>query len=961
MKSKLLKNSIKEIKGTFKRFVSIFLMAFLGVGFFSGLVASGPDMIETLDKYYDETKMYDISIQSTLGLTNEDLEELKKQESIENAYAVNSKDEEVNISEENYIAKFIELNEDINKIKIVEGKTIENSNECILDSIFAKQNNIKVGDTIKSEEKEYKIVGLAQSPLYITFSKGTTNIGSGSLDCFIYIDKIEQDYYTNIYLKVKEAENQTTDSSKYKEYVNNSTEKLEELKPIREQARYDEIRKKAEDEINDAKEELEKNRQDANEEINKAENQIKNGEKEISSAKKKLQNSKNELAKNKKQAEESITKAENEIKSNEEKINTAKTGLNQAKEGLNTINKNLKEVEENLKKANESKKQLEALNQDTSKIDETINMLQDTKSKLNVEKESAEKQIKELEITINNGEKEINKANQTLEQTKIDTQNKFKDANLQISNGEKEIASNEKTISENKQKLEEQKVEIENKFKEAEDKIKEAEADLEKIEMPKWYTLKGLGYTNLQILGKYIIYSLSATILGGLIGMIVGFNFLPNTIWTIYKIMFDMGELTAPFRFDIGSIGLGIAVLCICGATIFACIKVLKNMPAKLMRPKAPKAGKRILLEKIPFIWKHLNFSQKITTRNIFRYKKRAIMTIVGITGCTALILAGFGLKDSITGIVSYQYGEICKYQELINISNTDAINLIDGEFVEANMKTVDVSGKDANLIVANNDIKNVINFYNKKTNEIVELSDEGILITDKLADLIKVKQGDNVILTIDEKEYSFKVDYILKNYIYNYVYMSKPLYENIIEKYETNTIIVKDKLSEEKKTEILNNENVFALMDVEETISSVEDMLESLNYVVIILIVSAALLAFVVLYNLANINIGERIREIATLKVLGFYNAEVDNYINKETRIFTAIGIILGMFAGYILCNFLISTCEVEMCRFVKEIKPLSYLYSILITVFFTFIVNLVVHKTLKKVNMIESLKSVE
>ena len=1016
MKSKLLKNSIKEIKGTFKRFVSIFLMAFLGVGFFSGLVASGPDMIETLDRYYDEKNVYDISAVSTMGLTEEDLLEIKKIENVKDVYGINSKDEEISILDENYIAKFIELNENINKINLLEGRKIENSNECLIDSIFASQNNINIDDIVKTNEKEYKIVGLTQSPLYITFSKGTTNIGQGSLDCFIYIDKIEQDYFTNIYLTVDGADKVVTNSNKYNEIVEKVKEKLEEIKPTREKARYDEIRKEAEDEINNAKAELEEKRQEANEEFSKAERQIKNGENSISSAKRQLENSKNELKANKEKAEKSFESAENEIKENEEKINEAKEGKVLVEQALSEIEKNLNEVEENLNKANETKTVLENLGQDTSKIEGTIDNLKLVKNSLNTEKETLEKQLAELEKTVSIGEIQINQAKDTLNKSKEDTYKELSSAESKITNAEKEISSNERTLSINKQELENKKAEANKEFEEAESKIQDAEKELEKIEMPKWYintrkdnsgystfidsvqsminiaklfplvfyiiailtsltsmtrmvdeerleigTLKALGYTSTKILGKYILYSLSATVLGGIIGMTIGFNFLPNTIWTIYKIMFDMGSLTAPFRLDIGFIGLGIAILCICGATVASCVKVLKNMPANLMRPKAPKSGKRILLEKIKFIWKHLNFSQKITTRNIFRYKKRAIMTIVGITGCTALILAGFGLKDSITGIVSYQYGEICKYQELINVKSVDSLDLGDLRCVEANMKTVDVLGKDANLIVSGSDIKDVINFYSKKTNEIVELKDEGILITDKLADMLKVKEGDSITLKIDEKEYSFKVEHILKNYIYNYVYMSKALYEEKIAEYETNTIIVEDKLSDEKKAEILNNENVFALMDVEETMKTVDDMLGSLNYVVIILIVSAALLAFVVLYNLANINIGERIREIATLKVLGFYNKEVDNYISKETRIFTAIGIIFGMFAGYILCNFLISTCEVEICRFVKEIKPLSYLYSILITIFFTFIVNIVVHKALKKVDMIESLKSVE
>ncbi len=1016
MKSKLLKNSIKEIKGTFRRFVSIFLMSFLGVGFFAGLVASGPDMKETLDKYYDNHKTFDISVVSTLGLTQDDINELSKVEGIEEVYGVNSVDKEVRITDENYISKIIEINSNINTISLTEGNMPQNDNECVMDNIFANTNDIKIGDTVKIDEKEYKIVGKAQSPLYITFSKGTTNIGSGSIDCFIYINKIEQDYYANIYLTVSDAKKLVTDSKKYNNLVEEAKQKIEQIKQNREDARYEEIRQEAEEEINKARNELEENRQEANKKISDAESKISQGQKEIETGKRQLQNSKTTLLKNKKDAEEAFSNAQKQITENEKNLQQAKDGLTQAEDGLASLNEKLEKVEEDLQEAKNNKTALEKLGQDTTQINEIIGQLEYAKSGLTVEKTKLETQINDLRSTISLGETQINNAKEELTKNKVSTNNQLKEAQNKINNAQKEITENENKIVESKNELENQKAELNNSLKETEDKIADAEKDLEDIEKPVWYistradnsgystytdsvqsminiaklfplvfyiiailtsltsmtrmvdeerleigTLKALGYTNLQILGKYILYSLSATVLGGIIGMAIGFKFLPNTIWTIYKIMFDMAELSAPFRIDVGLIGLGIAILCICGATTIACINSLKNMPAKLMRPKAPKAGKRIFLERINFIWKRLNFSQKITTRNIFRYKKRAMMTIVGITGCTALILAGFGLRDSVTGIVSYQYGEICKYQELININDEKAIDLIDGQYVKANMQTVELNGKDANLMVSDTDIKEVINFYDKKTEEIVDLSDDGILITDKLADLINVKAGQDIKIKIDEKEYTFKIKNVLKNYIYNYVYMSKPLYESSIGKYEINTIIVKDKLSEEKKEEILENDAVFALMDVEETTKSVEDMLQSLNYVVIILIVSAAMLAFVVLYNLANINIGERVREIATLKVLGFYDPEVDNYISKETRIFTAIGIALGLVAGYVLCNFLITTCEVEMVRFVKQIHLASYIYSILITILFTMIVNIIVHGALKKINMIESLKSVE
>ncbi len=1017
MKSKLLKNSIKEIKDTFRRFVSIFLMAFLGVGFFAGLVAAGPDMRETLDQYFDEKNVYDISVVSTMGLTKEDITEFEKIENIESAYGVNSKDEIISYQNESYIAKFIEINKNVNNVNLKEGRMPENDNECLIDSFFINFYGENLGDTINAEEKEYKIVGIVQSPLYITNSRGTTNIGSGSIDLYLYVNKIEQDYYTNIYLKVKDAKQLITDTDEYNDLINEAKQKVDEIKSSREQARYNEIRKEAEDEVNSAKQELENNKQEVNSKLQEAENQIKSGENSIKSAKNQIAGSKLELSRNKTQAQQSFKDAENQIEENSKKIEEAKENLNTVNTALDTIKQKLEILNSKLEELELYKKQLESLNQDTSDIDKQIESLQSTKNELNVEKDNLEKTILVLNSSIIDGEKSLQDAKKQLEKNKQEASEQFEDAEARIVRAENEVESNEKKIKQNKEELEKQRNEANKEFEEAEEKIKKAEQEIEDIEKPTLYitlrndnsgygtyidsvasmvniaklfplvfyiiailtsltsmtrmveeerteigTLKALGYSSMQILGKYILYSLSACVSGGILGMALGFKLLPNIIWTIYKIIFEMGDLSAPFRLDVGALGLGIAIICIVGATIFACINQLRSMPAKLMRPKAPKSGKRIILERINFVWRRLKFSQKVTLRNIFRYKKRAIMTIVGITGCTALILAGFGLKDSVTGIVSYQYGEIFNYQDLIVVQNLRGKDLIDGyDYVETNMKTIEVNGKDTNLVVADNDLNKAINFYDKRTGEQVKLDDEEIFITEKLADLINVKEGDSVKFSIDENEYSFKIKHILKNYIYNYVYISKPLYEKTIGDYEVNTIMVNDKITDEKKQEILDNENVLSLVDVQETMSGISDMLSSLNYVIVVLIVSAALLAFVVLYNLANINIGERIREIATLKVLGFYDNEVDNYISKETRIFTIIGIIIGLGAGYILCNYLISTCEVEMVRFVKEIKPLSYVYSIMITVLFTMIVNLIVHKTLKKVDMIESLKSVE
>ena len=496
-------------------------------------------------------------------------------------------------------------------------------------------------------------------------------------------------------------------------------------------------------------------------------------------------------------------------------------------------------------------------------------------------------------------------------------------------------------------------------------------------------TLKALGYTNLKIIFKYIFYAMLASIIGGIIGMFIGLKLIPTIIWTVYALLYYLPEFDAKLKVIYGIIGIIIAFMCIGGATFVVSYKELKNMPSVLMRPKTPKNGKRVLLERVTFLWNKLKFSQKVTIRNLFRYKKRVIMTIMGIAGCTALILAGFGLKDSITNIVHNQFERVNSYDISITVNTEENINnLLKNlkedtrikDTVEVNMQTGKLLAndikRDVKISIPNNkeDLKKVINLIDKKTKEKIEMSDNGIIITDKVAELLKLNKGDEVkLIDNNDIQYSFKIDGIVENYVDHYVYMSKNIYEEQMkEAYKTNMLLINtNNISNEEldklTASIVLYDEVSGINLTSSLIKMVEDMLSLLNYVVLILIVSAALLAFVVLYNLANVNISERKREIATLKVLGFYDQEVDNYINKESIMLTILGIVLGLIFGYMLTNYLITTCETEMLRFGRKISAISYAYAIIITSTYTFLVNKIIHFTLKKINMIDSLKSIE
>lgn len=1029
MKTKLLKNSVKEIKDKLKRFISILLMSFLGVGFFSGLVACGPDMREAIDTYYDASNTYDIVITSTLGLTDEDIKAIQNLDKSYNVYGVNSVDKEITIKEEKFNAKFIELKSEINDIDLVSGKRPENDNECVLDSQFAKRNKYEIGNKIKTEENEYEVVGLAKSPLYITSTRGTTNIGTGTINCFIYINKIEQDYYTNIYVTSEKARDDQTSSNEYNKIITEIKNKINSVAEERENARYNEIKERANSKIEDARKELQSKKDDAYSQINEGKEEIKNAELQISKAKKEIANNKQKLTEQKQSVEKQFESAENKISESEQQLNQAKQGLKQANQGLETIKTNIESCNNNITQLQQTKQLLQSQGKDTTQIDAQIEQLQSTISSLNVEKSNLENQISVIKTQIQSGEEQIQSGKQELEKNKEAANRNFAKAESQISQAEQEIKNNAGKLANSKKELEDKEKEAEQEFNKAEEKIKESEQDIQNIEKPTWYihtrddnngyntfvssvksmeniskvfplvfyivailisltsmtrmveeerteigTLKALGYNNAQILAKYCFYALSACLIGGLIGMAIGFKFLPSIVWYLYKMLFDITYFKTPFIGLIGILGLGIAIICIVGATIIVCMQELRQTPAVLMRPKTPRAGKKILLEKITFIWKRLKFSQKITARNLFRYKKRGIMTIVGITGCTALITAGFGLKDSITGIVSAQYEDVFSYKEQIIIAQKENSieeieniikNTQDGaiELKQALMKTATIEQRDVNLMIPADNLDSVIHLYDGKTGEKAEMPETGtIAISDKLADILNIKVGDTAKLEDSNgNQYEYKVSEIIKNYVTNYIFMTKETYEQQMGEYKTNALLTTSEFTDETKKQLLENDNVLSMMDVGTLTKSVNDMLKSLDYIIIILIVSAAILAFVVLYNLANINIGERIREIATLKVLGFYNKEVDDYINKESIILTLVGIILGFIGGYALCNFLVKTCEPDMVRFIRHIHIQSYIYSGAITAIFSMIVNLMVHKTLKKVDMISSLKSIE
>lgn len=1064
----LFKYSIKEIFVNRKRFISIMLMALLGVGFFAGLVASGPDMRDSLDKFLDDTNTYDINIVSTLGLTNEDVDEIKKIKNTENVHGIYSKDISFKTDDKEFIFKAIEYSEKINTPILLDGKLPENNNECVVEQDFLIDSGFKIGDNIEIDEDDelkansFKIVGSVKSPIYVSMERGTTSLGDGTIDYYLYLNKdvFDMDYYPNIYLNVNSAKIEKITTNKYNELLENVYKDIENIKEERETQRYNNIKEEASEKLQESIDEYEKGKKEGEEELKKAKDKIEDSEKEIKNAENKLETGKTKAKKEISNAKTEISSSENKLKKSEKEY---EEGLEKYSKGIKEYNSNKSKLEssldvlnDNLKKLKDLKEEIEKqialiedeikngnlenedklvlLKNQLSDLNSNIKEIESNKNKINNELSSAEKELNKTKKALDSAKKEIDNGYKELEKGKKELSSRESSLNNQFAKAEKEIEDGKKEIEDAKETLEKEEKKFNEEIKDAEKEIEDAKEDIEGIKEGKWYifdreddtgfssfidsinsmnniatlfpiifylvailisstsmsrmveeergdigTLKALGYSNLRIINKYIAYSLLSTVLGGIIGMFIGFILIPTVVWENYSIIYYLPEFYPKLRFSYGILGTVIAVICITGSTVHSAYKELRDEPSSLMRPKAPKMGKKVILEKIPFIWKRLNFSSKTTVRNVFRYKKRALMTIIGISGCTALILAGFGLRDSIKDIAEYQYGRVFEYDLVVSLNKEDEelVNLVkNSDIVESVSLTDSLSGsisaegikRDTSIIVVENteDFKNVANLRDIDSGNIIDLSNEGVLISDKLASLLEIEKGENITLTdSDNNEFEYKVLGIVENYIGHYVYINKDLYESKENDFNINTLFIKYKEgnndNEAFEEMLLDDNSVTSITVVENSLEHVRDLLKSLDLVVMILIVSSALLAFVVLYNLANVNISERVREIATLKVLGFYDKEVDNYINRESIILTCIGILIGLIAGVFLTGFVISTCETENMRFARNILLHSYIYSILITSVFSIIVNFATHFVLKKINMVESLKSIE
>lgn len=1044
IKNRLKTNSYRNIKKSLPRFFSLLIMSFLGVFVYAGLQATSPDMLNSLDNYFDEYNTYDVKIISTLGLTNNDITSLKKISNVKDVEGINSVDSLIKINKKDLVINVTSLPKNINKLKILSGRLPSKENEIVIEENMLKENNLQLGDTINLDNSSFnnekaKIVGTVESTLYLNNvnnspGRGSTNIGTGKIDYYTYMlkDNFDQDYFTGIYLTVKDTKNEITSSDKYDALVNDASKRIESIKKTQEENRYKEL-------YNDTSLEIINKEKEYLEELAKVKAELDANKEKLDKVNEELIQANNKLLPAKKE----LDQANSKLIETKNSLNTWKNGLDQARLDLETGKNNYQNTlnqygltEDNLQQnINDLKQYISQIELILEKVEKDSSLYRFYSEKLTTLKSQLDslEQLKSTGILLKNKEQEYNNnlasynnAYSSYSTSLNEYRNNLQKYNNSYNTYQENLNSYNSKLEEYNKALKE----YEDNEKKLKDEIAKANEILDTIAYPVWYiydrydnstysdyiddmnslgnlsklfpaiffavailislismnrmveedrteigTLKSLGFENKHIRQKYVIFASIATIIGGLLGATLGLVIIPNLISNIYKVLFTLPKLELDLNLVTTSISFFLILICITGTSILTVNKVLKEKPADLMRPKAPKNGKRILLEKVKFIWNNINFSRKITIRNIARYKKRVIITVTGIAGCTVLILTGFGIRDSITDIPKGTFDDTFNYDVLVYVNNQKKINdeAFENDLIKnfVKLKAVSATVKDtsANLIISNNneELSKFINLIDVKTKEKVSLKTDEAIITDKLSEVTGLKQGDEIeILDADNNVYNLKITAVVQMYFQHYIFINKDTYDKVNKRYRPNLVSLQTKKLSEKQEqiltkELLTNSEVLNVVYKRASKAAATNRLKSLNSVVVILIVLASMLSFVVLYNLSNININERKREIATLKVLGFYNNEVDNYITKENIILTIIGIALGLVLGYFLTNAVVSTVEVESARFIHQIKVASYIYSAILSIMFTVIVNIITHFNLKKIDMIESLKSVE
>ena len=898
------KNIFRGIRGSLNRFLSILLIVALGSGFMAGLAATSPDMYATADRYMDEYNWYDLDIKSTLGFSNDDLLAIRAENGIVYAQGARVVDTVLKASDdETYTSRVFGIldkngNTVINRARLKEGRMPENDDECVIQPVSGRYfaGNLKIGD-----ELSVSADGARSDRLKIVgFVESPMCISLISEPSSVGTGKITLDIYVH------------TDFFEY-DYFTDVFVMLEGAKAL--------------DTFGDeysclSSDHTEALKQLADGRLAIRETELKNG-----------------------------------IETQIEQLEAVRNALNEAGAAGSALSKDtvtrLKENAVVISAISQSDPALAKL------LGDTQTAVYDALKSTETPDESVIKKLDDAIAALREKITEID-GGAWLVRTRDDSAGYSSyDSNVG------KVAALSKifpvfffmvallvALTTMTRLVEENRTQI--------------------------GTLKALGFSNVEILGEYMFYSLFSSALGCILGFSVGFRLFPKAISSAYAMMFTLPEVTTSVRHDIVLWVAPVTVGSILLATLWACWSEFRACPAKLMQPKAPAAGKRIWLEHLPFIWKRLSFTHKVTCRNLFRYKKRFFMTVIGVAGCSALLVTGFGLRDSINDIVNKQFGEIYLYQMNVltdgEMLSDDLVNYLDDkEVFDGWLPYSDESGKvmangkseSANIEVPSDvsDFGSFISLRNRKTKEKLTLSDDGAVLTEKLCETLGVTVGDSVTLqNSDGREAEIKVIGITENYLTSFAYVAPGGYANAFGKsadFRHLLCRVGNAATDAVSEKLLGFDNVLYVNASQSLKDNFADSIKSIDGVIFVLILSAGLLCMVVLYNLTNVNICERRKELATIRVLGFHPGEVSRYIFRETDALSFIGSAAGLFAGIWLHSFVVRTVEVDQVMFGRSIYPLSFVFALAISLLFTFIVDLIMRKQIRSVDMVEAMKS--
>ena len=1150
MRGAFNKDVLRSVTHSLGRFLAIAGIVALGTGFYAGLRMTAPDMKLAADQFYDGTNLMDIRVVSTLGLTDGDLAALRGVEGVAQVMGAYETDVMATVNDEQYAIRVHSLpaaaaesdtGDGVNAISgaadylnrpvLVEGSWPTGEGECVLSADKVMNTPTKIGDTVQITEgsqdvddvlatRTYQVVGYVHSSYYVSStSMGTTSLGSGSVQQFMYVP--ESDFskdlpYTEAFVTVAGAAGEFSGSDAYFERVHEVEDRIETLAPAREQARADGLRANAQKELDEKRADYERERADAEQQLNDAQRQLDEAAAAIAENKQKLADAQAaydsgvaELASQRASAEAQLAEAERQLADGRAQTDAARPAIEQGQAQLadawaqwqqgadalaagwgewqgrqDALSAKAAEWQQNMAlwqaawDANEAhpenpdyaenrarlEAQKQVLDAGKDEIDRGQAALDEARGELEAQQQAVNAARGELDAQqaafdaqkaqfdaavaqVEQGTADLASARLQADAQIAAAQQQLDEAAAQIASGRSQLEQGRADYEGGLAEYERQKADADAQFADAERQIADAQQKIDDLENPSWLvmdrdqnygvasfesdanrvdsiaqvfpfifflvaalvalttmtrmveeervligTFKALGYSRARIASKYLLYAAVASVTGSVLGIAVLSQVLPAVISEAYAIIYFVPR--GPLPIDLGlaglAAGLGVGVTLV--ATWAAAFATLRERPATLMLPRAPKAGKRILLERIAPLWRRLSFSWKVTFRNLFRYKKRFVMTVIGIAGCTALLLTGLGLQDAINDIIDKQYGEIVHYNAVVTTeddlpaaSQQELDDLLGaGGAVESSTRvqsaSMVASGPDkadvhASVVVPE-DPGGLADFLTVRTrvgHEPLSIGDDGVVLAEKLANELGVGVGDTVRLAeqdemgnATDKTFDLTVTGVMENYIYNYVFIGPGEYarmEGGQPAFSTYYAVTSSDAGERAQF----NDAVRAIDGVktvaynDEVIDAYKSMLKSVGLIVIVLVVAAAALAFIVLYNLTNINITERQREIATLKVLGFTPREVSAYIYRETMLLSVIGCAVGLVLGVFMEGFVVVTAEVDQVMFGRTIHAASFVIAFLLTMLFTVLVMLAMRRKLARVDMVESLKSNE